>query len=173
MLWHNIYSRLVRLFIWSPKINSLILLRYSLNHEINILPFSWKQFFLLQLINLSQKNDVLTRLNHKVMIILHQCERWNTALQSMLQYVWFVSQVLETGWVDLLAPNLDQIFSMCTSMENWLQTHPKRVLVLHCRVKLHWFPLHTHKHTHTHTHTDVCRNTYCMFLIPWLFSAGR
>uniref|UniRef100_A0A672YYA9 Phosphatase tensin-type domain-containing protein n=1 Tax=Sphaeramia orbicularis TaxID=375764 RepID=A0A672YYA9_9TELE len=47
----------------------------------------------------------------------------------------FVCQVLDTGWMDLLAPNLDQIFSVCTVMENWLQTHPKHVLVLHCRVK--------------------------------------
>ncbi|XP_035509747.1 tensin-3-like [Morone saxatilis] len=58
------------------------------------------------LINLSQKNDTLTQMNHKV---------------------------LDTGWVDLLAPNLDQIFNVCTTMENWLQTHPKHVLVLHCR----------------------------------------
>uniref|UniRef100_A0A8C4FCY4 Tensin 3 n=1 Tax=Dicentrarchus labrax TaxID=13489 RepID=A0A8C4FCY4_DICLA len=58
------------------------------------------------LINLSQKNDTLTQMNHKV---------------------------LDTGWVDLLAPNLDQIFSVCTMMENWLQSHPKHVLVLHCR----------------------------------------
>ncbi|XP_073332845.1 si:ch211-191a24.3 [Pagrus major] len=58
------------------------------------------------LINLSQKNDTVTRMNHKV---------------------------LDTGWVDLLAPDLNQIFSVCTTMENWLQAHPKHVLVLHCR----------------------------------------
>nr|XP_020511548.1 tensin-3-like isoform X1 [Labrus bergylta] len=58
------------------------------------------------LINLSQTNDTLSQMNHKV---------------------------LSTGWVDLLAPCLDQIFSVCTTMENWLQTHPKHVLVLHCR----------------------------------------
>uniref|UniRef100_A0A671W463 Tensin 3 n=1 Tax=Sparus aurata TaxID=8175 RepID=A0A671W463_SPAAU len=58
------------------------------------------------LINLSQKNDSLTRMNHKL---------------------------LDTGWVDLLAPDLNQIFSVCTTMENWLQTHPNHVLVLHCR----------------------------------------
>ncbi|XP_045906358.1 tensin-3-like isoform X1 [Micropterus dolomieu] len=58
------------------------------------------------LINLSQKNDSLTQMNHKV---------------------------VDTGWVDLLAPNLDQIFSVCTMIENWLKTHPKHVLVLHCR----------------------------------------
>uniref|UniRef100_A0A3Q1F3C9 Uncharacterized protein n=1 Tax=Acanthochromis polyacanthus TaxID=80966 RepID=A0A3Q1F3C9_9TELE len=44
------------------------------------------------------------------------------------------SSVLDTGWVALLAPSLDQIFSVCTVMENWLQTHSKHVLVLHCRV---------------------------------------
>nr|XP_046247767.1 tensin-3 isoform X2 [Scatophagus argus] len=58
------------------------------------------------LVNLSQKNDTLTRANHKV---------------------------LDTGWVDLLAPSLNQIFTVCRMMENWLQAHPKRVLVLHCR----------------------------------------
>ncbi|KAM6922033.1 tensin-3-like [Xenentodon cancila] len=58
------------------------------------------------LINVSQKQDALTQMNHKV---------------------------LDTGWLDLLAPSLDQIFDVCTMMENWLQTNPKHVLVLHCR----------------------------------------
>ncbi|KAM9358500.1 tensin-3-like [Symphorus nematophorus] len=58
------------------------------------------------LVSLSQKNDTLTRMNHKV---------------------------LDTGWGDLLAPSLDQIVSVCAAMENWLQTHLKHVLVLHCR----------------------------------------
>uniref|UniRef100_A0A674PPY7 Phosphatase tensin-type domain-containing protein n=1 Tax=Takifugu rubripes TaxID=31033 RepID=A0A674PPY7_TAKRU len=58
------------------------------------------------LINVSQKNEALNRLKHKV---------------------------LDTGWLDHLAPNLDQIFSVCSSMEKWLQTHPRRVVVLHCR----------------------------------------
>uniref|UniRef100_A0A3Q3PYU4 Uncharacterized protein n=1 Tax=Monopterus albus TaxID=43700 RepID=A0A3Q3PYU4_MONAL len=56
------------------------------------------------LINLSQNNDALTHMNHKV---------------------------LDTGWVDFLAPNLDQMFSVCTMMENWLQTNLKHILVLH------------------------------------------
>uniref|UniRef100_A0A3Q3IAP9 Phosphatase tensin-type domain-containing protein n=1 Tax=Monopterus albus TaxID=43700 RepID=A0A3Q3IAP9_MONAL len=58
------------------------------------------------LINLSQNNDALTHMNHKV---------------------------LDTGWVDFLAPNLDQMFSVCTMMENWLQTNLKHILVLHSR----------------------------------------
>uniref|UniRef100_A0A3Q1H4P9 Tensin 3 n=1 Tax=Anabas testudineus TaxID=64144 RepID=A0A3Q1H4P9_ANATE len=58
------------------------------------------------LINVSQKNDTLTRMNHKV---------------------------LDTGWMDFLAPCLDQILSVCTEMENWLQTNQKHVVVLHCR----------------------------------------
>ncbi|XP_030584268.1 tensin-3-like [Archocentrus centrarchus] len=58
------------------------------------------------LINLSQKHDPVSRINHKV---------------------------LDTGWVELLAPSLDQIISVCTAIENWLNTHPKHVLVLHCR----------------------------------------
>ncbi|XP_063747262.1 si:ch211-191a24.3 isoform X2 [Eleginops maclovinus] len=58
------------------------------------------------LINLSQKNETLTQRNHKI---------------------------LDTGWVDHLAPDLDQMFSVCSTMKTWLQTHPKHVLVLHCR----------------------------------------
>ncbi|KAF3690455.1 Tensin-3 Tensin-like SH2 domain-containing protein 1 Tumor endothelial marker 6 [Channa argus] len=58
------------------------------------------------LINLSQKTDALSQSN---------------------------SKVLDTGWAELLAPNLDQIFSVCTTMENWLQANQKHVLVLHCR----------------------------------------
>ncbi|KAM9364504.1 tensin 3-2 [Pholidichthys leucotaenia] len=58
------------------------------------------------LLNLSQKSDTLARMKHKV---------------------------LNTGWVDLLAPSLDQIASVCTTMANWLNSHPKNVLVLHCR----------------------------------------
>ncbi|XP_014844763.1 PREDICTED: tensin-3-like [Poecilia mexicana] len=58
------------------------------------------------LINLSQKHDVLTKMTHKI---------------------------FNTGWLDLLAPSLDQIFNVCTAVENWLQGDPKHVLVLHCR----------------------------------------
>ncbi|XP_028299921.1 tensin 3-2 isoform X2 [Gouania willdenowi] len=58
------------------------------------------------LINLSEKHNALTRMNQ---------------------------QVLDTGWVELLAPNLDQMFSVCRVMERWLQAHHKHVLVLHCR----------------------------------------
>ncbi|XP_034438101.1 tensin-3 isoform X1 [Hippoglossus hippoglossus] len=58
------------------------------------------------LINVSQRNNSLTQMNHKV---------------------------LDTCWVDLVAPSLDQIFSVCSTMENWLQANVKHVLVLHCR----------------------------------------
>ncbi|XP_042369446.1 tensin-3 isoform X2 [Plectropomus leopardus] len=74
-------------------------------HEI-ILMLQSKHGHHYMLINLSQKNDTLTRMNLKV---------------------------LDTGWVHLLAPNLDHIFNVCTTMKNWLQTHPKHVLVFHCR----------------------------------------
>ena len=57
--------------------------------------------------------------------------------------VCFVCQVLDTGWADLLAPSLDQLVGVCTAMENWLQTHPKHVLVLHCRVNIAGFSAHT------------------------------
>ncbi|XP_062251802.1 si:ch211-191a24.3 isoform X2 [Platichthys flesus] len=58
------------------------------------------------LINVSQRNSSLSQMNHKV---------------------------LDSGWADLVAPSLDQILSVCTAMENWLQADVKHVLVLHCR----------------------------------------
>lgn len=92
---------------------------------------------LLQLISVSQKNDALTRFNHKVMItliMLHVAFNRMKCGTVVSCTVGFVCQVLDTGWVDLLAPNLDQIFSVCTAMEKWLQTSQKHVVVLHCRV---------------------------------------
>uniref|UniRef100_A0A7N8WIE4 Tensin 3 n=1 Tax=Mastacembelus armatus TaxID=205130 RepID=A0A7N8WIE4_9TELE len=74
-------------------------------HEI-ILMLQSKHGHNYMLINLSQKNEALTQMNHKV---------------------------LDAGWVDRLAPNLDQIISVCTMLENWLQTNPRNVVVLHCR----------------------------------------
>ncbi|XP_029938320.1 tensin 3-2 [Salarias fasciatus] len=58
------------------------------------------------LVNLSQKHAALTAMKHKI---------------------------LDTGWVDQLAPGLDQIFNVCTAMESWLQSDQRHVLVLHCR----------------------------------------
>ncbi|XP_020793772.1 tensin-3 isoform X1 [Boleophthalmus pectinirostris] len=55
-------------------------------------------------INLSNKNEPFSRLPQKV---------------------------VDTGWTDQLAPNLDQIINVCTAMENWLHRHHKHVLVLH------------------------------------------
>ncbi|KAM6962581.1 tensin 3-2 [Aplochiton taeniatus] len=56
-------------------------------------------------INLSEKTDHLTQTNQKV---------------------------LDTGWVEHLAPTLEQISSVCTTAESWLHSHPQHVLVLHC-----------------------------------------
>lgn len=78
----------------------------------------------------------------------------------MLQYVWFVYQVLDTGWVNLLAPNLDQILSVCVTIENWLQTHPKHVLVLHCRVNF----------TDSSAHTDIFKLIYVLQVQIFIFS---
>ncbi|XP_037626067.1 tensin-3 isoform X1 [Sebastes umbrosus] len=79
---------------------------YLQNLQEIILMLQSKHGHHYMIINLSQRNETLIRMNHKV---------------------------LDTGWVDLLAPDLDHIFSVCATMKNWLQTHPKHVLVLHCR----------------------------------------
>uniref|UniRef100_A0AAZ3PA89 Phosphatase tensin-type domain-containing protein n=1 Tax=Oncorhynchus tshawytscha TaxID=74940 RepID=A0AAZ3PA89_ONCTS len=57
-------------------------------------------------INLSEKNDSLTQMNPKV---------------------------LDTGWLDLLAPSMEQMYGVCKIMDNWLHSHTQHVLVMHCQ----------------------------------------
>ncbi|XP_067316087.1 tensin-2 isoform X5 [Pseudorasbora parva] len=58
------------------------------------------------LINLSEKRNDICRLNPKVE---------------------------EFGWPDLHAPPLDKICAVCKTMENWLNSDPQNVVVLHCK----------------------------------------
>uniref|UniRef100_A0A8C7HUD9 Tensin 3 n=1 Tax=Oncorhynchus kisutch TaxID=8019 RepID=A0A8C7HUD9_ONCKI len=57
-------------------------------------------------INLSEKNDSLTQMNPKV---------------------------LDTGWLDMLAPSMEQMYGVCKIMDNWLHSHTQHVLVMHCQ----------------------------------------
>ncbi|XP_026113898.1 tensin-2-like isoform X1 [Carassius auratus] len=58
------------------------------------------------LFNLSERRNDITRLNPKV----H-----------------------DFGWPDMHAPPLDKICAMCKVMENWLNSDPQHVVVLHCK----------------------------------------
>uniref|UniRef100_A0A9R1SB25 Tensin 2a n=2 Tax=Cyprinus carpio TaxID=7962 RepID=A0A9R1SB25_CYPCA len=58
------------------------------------------------LFNLSEQRHDITRLNPKV----H-----------------------DFGWPDMHAPPLDKICAMCKAMENWLNSDPQHVVVLHCK----------------------------------------
>ncbi|XP_058618347.1 tensin-2 isoform X6 [Onychostoma macrolepis] len=58
------------------------------------------------LFNLSERRHDITRLNPKV----H-----------------------DFGWPDMHAPPLDKICAMCKAMENWLNSDPQHVVVLHCK----------------------------------------
>ncbi|KAM4563230.1 tensin-2 isoform 3-T4 [Odontesthes bonariensis] len=58
------------------------------------------------LLNLSERRHDITRLNPKV----H-----------------------DFGWPDLHAPPLDKICAICKAMENWLNSDPQHVVVLHCK----------------------------------------
>lgn len=73
-------------------------------------------------------------MSQKVKFITHRnsVQGLSAAVNAWLD---FVRQVLDTGWMDQLAPNLDQIIGVCTEMESWFQKHEKHVLVLHCWVK--------------------------------------
>ncbi|XP_021325580.2 tensin-2 isoform X2 [Danio rerio] len=58
------------------------------------------------LLNLSERRHDITRLNPKV----H-----------------------DFGWPDMHSPPLDKICAMCKAMENWLNSDPQHVVVLHCK----------------------------------------
>uniref|UniRef100_A0A8C6WF98 Tensin 3 n=1 Tax=Neogobius melanostomus TaxID=47308 RepID=A0A8C6WF98_9GOBI len=76
--------------------------------------------------NLSQITHMLhSKHGHDYMFI--NLSKMNEALCKLPQ------KVVDTGWTDQLAPNLDQIINVCTAMEKWLHRHHKHVLVLHCR----------------------------------------
>ncbi|XP_051735764.1 tensin-3-like isoform X3 [Ctenopharyngodon idella] len=57
-------------------------------------------------INLSERKQELTKMNPKT---------------------------LDTGWPDFHAPPLDKICTICKAIENWLNTDPLHVVVIHCR----------------------------------------
>ncbi|KAM9751400.1 LOW QUALITY PROTEIN: tensin-2 [Menidia menidia] len=42
-------------------------------------------------------------------------------------------KVHDFGWPDLHAPPLDKICAICKAMENWLNSDPQHVVVLHCK----------------------------------------
>lgn len=69
---------------------------------------------------------VLLQSKHGHNYMLVNLSQRNGALSGMSQ------KVLDTGWMDQLAPNLDQLIGVCTEMESWFQKHEKHVLVLHC-----------------------------------------
>ncbi|KAF5890176.1 tensin-2-like isoform X2, partial [Clarias magur] len=43
------------------------------------------------------------------------------------------SKVEELGWPDLHAPPLDKICAVCKTIESWLNSDPRNVVVLHCK----------------------------------------
>uniref|UniRef100_A0A673IZG4 Tensin-2-like n=1 Tax=Sinocyclocheilus rhinocerous TaxID=307959 RepID=A0A673IZG4_9TELE len=44
-----------------------------------------------------------------------------------------IPKVHDFGWPDMHAPPLDKICAMCKAMENWLNSDPQHVVVLHCK----------------------------------------
>uniref|UniRef100_A0A3Q0SKG1 Tensin 2a n=1 Tax=Amphilophus citrinellus TaxID=61819 RepID=A0A3Q0SKG1_AMPCI len=81
--------------------------RLNLKEVAAMLKSKHQEKFLL--LNLSERRHDITRLNPKV----H-----------------------DFGWPDLHAPPLDKICAICKAMENWLNSDPQHVVVLHCKVRL-------------------------------------
>ena len=44
--------------------------------------------------------------------------------------------MLDFGWPDTLAPPLERLCNICKSIDSWLSTHVKNVVVLHCKAGL-------------------------------------
>uniref|UniRef100_A0A8C1TCF3 Tensin 2a n=1 Tax=Cyprinus carpio TaxID=7962 RepID=A0A8C1TCF3_CYPCA len=78
--------------------------RLNLREVASMLKSKHQDKFLL--FNLSERRHDITRLNLKV----H-----------------------DFGWPDMHAPPLDKICAMCKAMENWLNSDPQHVVVLHCK----------------------------------------
>uniref|UniRef100_A0A8C2FCQ7 Tensin 2a n=1 Tax=Cyprinus carpio TaxID=7962 RepID=A0A8C2FCQ7_CYPCA len=78
--------------------------RLNLREVASMLKSKHQDKFLL--FNLSERRHDITRLNPKV----H-----------------------DFGWPDMHAPPLDKICAMCKAMENWLNSDPQHVVVLHCK----------------------------------------
>lgn len=78
--------------------------RLNLKEVAAMLKSKHQEKFLL--LNLSERRHDITRLNPKV----H-----------------------DFGWPDLHAPPLDKICAICKAMENWLNSDPQHVVVLHCK----------------------------------------
>uniref|UniRef100_A0A8C2H1D3 Tensin 3, tandem duplicate 1 n=1 Tax=Cyprinus carpio TaxID=7962 RepID=A0A8C2H1D3_CYPCA len=57
-------------------------------------------------INLSEHNDDLSRMNYRV---------------------------VDLGWLERQAPSLHLLCSVCKNMDNWLRAHSENVLLLHCK----------------------------------------
>lgn len=91
---------------------------------------------LTQFVNLSQKHDALTKMTQKVTMTPKGIRLQDFSSVWMWCTSWVSRQVFNTGWLELLSPSLDQIFDVCTAMENWLQGCPKHALVLHCKVNM-------------------------------------
>lgn len=43
-------------------------------------------------------------------------------------------KVMDFGWPDFLAPPLENLCSICKSIDSWLSSDPQHVAVLHCKV---------------------------------------
>ena len=54
----------------------------------------------------------------------------------MLICGYIVLKVLDFGWPDTLAPPLERLCNICKSIESWLNSSSKNVVVLHCRLGL-------------------------------------
>ena len=48
----------------------------------------------------------------------------------------FNDQVLDFGWPDHMAPPLERLCIICKSIDSWLKTDTRNVVVVHCKVRI-------------------------------------
>ena len=44
------------------------------------------------------------------------------------------NQVLDFGWPDHMAPNFERLCCICKSIDSWLKSDSRNVVVVHCKV---------------------------------------
>ena len=83
--------------------------------------------FFLQILNISEKRNILNRYNKKVGELA--CMGW-----IMHEYgVFLLFQVQDFGWPQRLAPPLERLCGVCKAIDSWLNADPRHVAVIHSK----------------------------------------
>ena len=64
---------------------------------------------------------------------------YSSIVSRIVTFIYFfidylmLSKVLDFGWPDTLSPPLERLCNICKSIDSWLNSNPKNVVVIHCK----------------------------------------